>query len=319
MEKRARIAGSSGKAALAGTALLTMFLGGICHAQDGHKNGNIADNKGTWQTKSNAELATNFEERWNGPEKEFVLGSDGVVKQTDNADENQPKFRGSNQIDAALGYSATGNGAAQNAENVQIPTGSITQFDADFQANSGTKEVHECGPSPLNTDEIKSLVVQTARKYSVDEVFAAAIAWAESGFDQSRNSPKGARGPMQLMPATAARFGVKDVCDPAQNIEGGMKYLRVLLDEFQNPLLVAAAYNSGEQRIYEHGGIPPFQETVGYVAKVVNYQLGLPMPAAKGKSRKPAQQAVSDASDSGDAGVIAVKKTGAFVGGVMHF
>lgn len=124
---------------------------------------------------------------------------------------------------------------------------------------------------------------------------------------------------MQLMPATAARFGVEDICDPAQNIEGGVKYLRALLDEFQNPLLVAAAYNSGEQRIYEHGGIPPFKETVGYVAKVVNYQLGLPMPSAKGKARIAASQAVSDAGDSGDAGVIAVKKTGTFVGGVMHF
>ncbi|MCW1413403.1 lytic transglycosylase domain-containing protein [Rhizobium sp. 1AS11] len=296
-----------------------MILGGICHAQDGHKTRNIADNKGTWQTQSNAELATNFDERWNGSEKEFVLGADGVAKQIDNADENQPKIMGSNQFDAALGYAVTSIGTAKNAENPQLPTGSITQFDANSQANGSTNDVHECGPSPLNTDEIKSLVVQTARKYSVDEVFAAAIAWAESGFDQSRNSPKGARGPMQLMPATAARFGVKDVCDPAQNIEGGMKYLRVLLDEFQNPLLVAAAYNSGEQRIYEHGGIPPFQETVGYVAKVVNYQLGLPMPAAKDKSRKPAQQAVPEANDSGDAGVIAVKKTGAFVGGVMHF
>jgi len=163
------------------------------------------------------------------------------------------------------------------------------------------------------------MVVRTARKYRVDESFAMAITWVESGFDQSRNSPKGARGPMQLMPATAARFGVEDICDPAQNIEGGVRYLRALLDEFQNPLLVAAAYNSGEQRIYQHGGIPPFKETVGYVAKVVNYQLGLPMPSAKAKARIAASQAVSDAGVSGDAGVIAVKKTGTFVGGVMHF
>ncbi|RUV67040.1 lytic transglycosylase domain-containing protein, partial [Mesorhizobium sp. M1A.F.Ca.IN.020.30.1.1] len=75
----------------------------------------------------------------------------------------------------------------------------------------------------------------------------------------------------------------------------------------------------GEQRIYEHGGIPPFKETVGYVAKVVNYQLGLPMPAAKGKTRAAAPEPVADAGDTGDVGVIAVKKTGKFVGGVMHF
>ena len=175
----------------------------------------------------------------------------------------------------------------------------------------------DCGPSPLSPTEIKRLVVETARRHKVDEVFATAIAWAESGFDQSRNSDEGARGPMQLMPATAERFGVRDVCDPAENIEGGMKYLRVLLDEFQNPLLAAAAYNAGEQRVYEYGGIPPFKETVGYVAKVVNYQLGLPMPAVKRQSR--GTEAVADAGDERDVGGIAVKKTGKFVGGVMHF
>ncbi len=135
--------------------------------------------------------------------------------------------------------------------------------------------------APLTPDEIKSLVEQAARRHQVDVLFATAITWAESQFDRSRNSDKGARGPMQLMPKTAERFGVRDVCDPASNIEGGVRYLRVLLDEFQNPLLVAAAYNAGEGRIYEYGGVPPFKETVGYVAKVVNYQLGVAMPAPK--------------------------------------
>ncbi|RVK70656.1 lytic transglycosylase domain-containing protein [Sinorhizobium meliloti] len=253
-----------------------------------------------------------------------MLGADGVVKQENvvqnKADKSPHDFGGLHHIDATLSNFAPSNDAPNSVDEPQVPTGSTQQIGAVLQVDDDTKGVYECGPSPLSPEEVKSLVVQTARKYRVDEVFATAIAWAESGFDQSRNSPKGARGPMQLMPATAARFGVTDICDPAENIEGGMKYLRFLLDEFQNPLLVAAAYNSGEQRIYQHGGIPPFQETVGYVAKVVNYQLGLPMPSAKGKARPAAApQAVSDASDSGDAGVIAVKKTGTFVGGVMHF
>ena len=269
-------------------------------------------------------LATNFDESWRGSEKEFVLGTDGVVMQEQGTRvepvQNPHDSRGMHHIDPVSGNFAPSSEAANEVNDLQIPTGSIAQIGAVQQNNAGTTDVYECGPSPLSPEEVKSLVVQTARKYRVDEVFATAIAWAESGFDQSRNSPTGARGPMQLMPATAARFGVKDICDPAQNIEGGMKYLRFLLDEFQNPLLVAAAYNSGEQRIYQHGGIPPFQETVGYVAKVVNYQLGLPMSSAKGKARlAAAAQAASDASDSGDAGVIAVKKTGKFVGGVMHF
>ncbi|TIR62696.1 MAG: lytic transglycosylase domain-containing protein, partial [Mesorhizobium sp.] len=125
----------------------------------------------------------------------------------------------------------------------KLETGAITHIGVIRPVNDYTVDVQECGPSPLSATEIKSLVVETARRHKVDEVFATAIAWAESGFDRIRNSNKGARGPMQLMPATAERFGVRDVCDPAQNIEGGMKYLRVLLNEFQNPLLVAAAYN----------------------------------------------------------------------------
>ncbi|WP_432653320.1 lytic transglycosylase domain-containing protein [Rhizobium leguminosarum] len=298
---------------------MTISLGGISYAQDGQKSANIIINEVTWAGQSEAGLATNFDERWRGADKEFVLGTDGVVKQEKDAEGSPQKSRGLNNIGSAMSSFAPSRETTFKDAKTTLPTGSMNQIGAILQGNDNNRYVHECGPPPLAPDQIKALVVQTARKYSVDEGFATAIAWAESGFDQTRNSPKGARGPMQLIPATAARFGVKDICDPAQNIEGGMKYLRVLLDEFQNPLLVAAAYNSGEQRIHEHGGIPPFQETVGYVAKVANYQLGLPMPSAKGKARTPAPQAVSDARHSGDAGVITVKKTGKFVGGVMHF
>ncbi len=319
MAKRARIEGFLDRALLAGTAVLTISLGGISYAQDGQKSANITMNEVTWAGQSGAGLATNFDERWRGSDKEFVLGTDGVVKQGKDAEGSPQKSSGLNNIGAGVSSLAPSDETVIKDAEMALPTGSVNQIGAILRNNDDTMDVHECGAPPLSPDEIKALVVQTARKYSVDELFATAIAWAESGFDQSRNSPKGARGPMQLIPATAARFGVKDICDPAQNIEGGMKYLRVLLDEFQNPLLVAAAYNSGEKRIYEHGGIPPFQETVGYVAKVVNYQLGLPMPSAKGKARTAALQAVSDARDSSDAGVITVKKTGKFVGGVMHF
>lgn len=324
MDKRARFSGVLGWAALTRSALFCTSWVQISYAQDGHKSADIIATKSTWTIERKAELATNFDERWRGSEQEFVLGADGTVKQENavqnKADKGPHDLGGLHHIDADLNNFAPSSNVPNRVDEPQVFTGSIQHIDAVRQIKDSNNDVYECGPSPLSPEEVKSLVVQTARKYRVDEVFATAIAWAESGFDQSRNSPKGARGPMQLMPATAARFGVTDICDPAENIEGGMKYLRFLLDEFQNPLLVAAAYNSGEQRIYQHGGIPPFQETVGYVAKVVNYQLGLPMPSAKGKARPAAAaQAVSDASDSGDAGVIAVKKTGKFVGGVMHF
>ena len=83
---------------------------------------------------------------------------------------------------------------------------------------------------------------------------------------------------MQLMPATAARFGVSDPCEPAANIDAGVRYLGLLLAEFRNPIWRSPPTTPGEDRIYEYGGIPPFPETVSYVAKVVNHQLGLPMP-----------------------------------------
>ncbi|WP_254701598.1 lytic transglycosylase domain-containing protein [Neorhizobium galegae] len=296
--------------------MLTTLGAGFSQAQEVRKQANFVSNQGTSAPINETAITAIFENRWPSSEKDFVLGADGVVT-------SEEALRSGPKQHNPIGTVEHGFASEEDMQNItnmdNFPTGAISQNGVVPPVIHNTTSVQECGPSPLSPTQIKSLVVETARRHKVDEVFATAIAWAESGFDRIRNSDKGARGPMQLMPATAERFGVKDVCDPEQNIEGGMKYLRVLLDEFQNPLLVAAAYNSGEQRIYEHGGIPPFKETVGYVAKVVNYQLGLPMPTAKGKTRSAASEAVADAGDNGDVGVIAVKKTGNFVGGVMHF
>lgn len=316
MIRRARIDGASRLAVMAGAIGLTAVGPLASTAQESQKQGAFVTNMPASASVNDASISAIFANRWGKASGEFVLGSDGVVapetESTSEADQDNP-------IDnVGLGYASEGD-IGNITDMGKSTTGAITHNGVAVPASTNTANVHECGPSPLSPPEIKSLIVETARRHKVDEGFATAIAWAESEFDQTRNSDKGARGPMQLMPGTATRFGVEDVCDPAQNIEGGMKYLRVLLDEFQNPLLVAAAYNSGEHRIYEHGGIPPFKETVGYVAKVVNYQLGLAMPTATTKTTAAAPEAVADAGDDGDAGVIAVTKTGKFVGGVMHF
>ncbi|UVC19318.1 lytic transglycosylase domain-containing protein [Mesorhizobium onobrychidis] len=273
-------------------------------------------NQGSPAALSETAITAIFDRRWSSPESDFVLGADGVVL-------SEPAAKKAAMTSNHIGNTSSAQRAKEDksvdADLVRSATGAISHNGIIVPDKQDTENVRQCGPSPLSASETKTLVVESARRHKVDEVFATAIAWAESGFDRIRNSEKGARGPMQLIPATAAQFGVRDVCDPAENIEGGMKYLRVLLDEFQNPLLVAAAYNAGERRIYEYGGIPPFRETVGYVAKVVNYQLGLPMPATTGKSPADASEAIADAGDDRDVGVIAVKKTGRFVGGVMHF
>ncbi|KAA0693753.1 lytic transglycosylase domain-containing protein [Neorhizobium sp. P12A] len=173
-----------------------------------------------------------------------------------------------------------------------------------------------CGSSHYTTTDITRLVRAAADRYAVDPDFAVAIAWTESRLDESRNSPRGARGPMQLMPQTAARFGVADICDSAANIDGGVRYLRALLDEFKNPLLAAAAYNAGEQAIYDSNGVPAYPETVRYVASVINRELGIALPA---KSLATSQQAplprTGGASSVSD---VIGARPGTFVAGVLQ-
>lgn len=104
----------------------------------------------------------------------------------------------------------------------------------------------------------------------LDPLFVMSIINAESGGDSKATSPKNAQGVMQLIPATAQRFGVKNSYDPNENIRGGIKYLNWLHDRYNGDLQkVAAAYNAGEGRVDQYGGVPPFKETQGYVKKVL--------------------------------------------------
>lgn len=175
-----------------------------------------------------------------------------------------------------------------------------------------------CGPSPIDPAGIQAMVTDAAGKYGVDSDFATAIAWTESRFDQVRNSPKGGRGPMQLLPVTAARFGVADICDPASNIDGGMRYLRTLLDQFKNPILAAAAYNAGEQAIYDNDGVPAYPETVRYVASVINRQLGVGFPGRRLSNLRNQKSPDNTDRQIGSNDVIGARAA-TFVGGVMQF
>lgn len=111
-----------------------------------------------------------------------------------------------------------------------------------------------------------------AAKYGVPIDLICGIMLQESGGNPKAKSYCGATGLMQLMPATARRFGVTDIWNPGQNIEGGVRYLRYLLDHYRgNPTKVIAAYNSGEGNVDKHGGIPPFAETQHYVPSVMQF------------------------------------------------
>jgi soluble lytic murein transglycosylase-like protein len=118
--------------------------------------------------------------------------------------------------------------------------------------------------------EIARMVRLMAPKYRLDPNLVLAVIETESGFNPKALSPKNAQGLMQLIPATASRFGVEDVWDPEQNLHGGMAYLRWLLDHFDGDVKLAlAGYNAGEKAVEHHGGIPPYAETQAYVKRII--------------------------------------------------
>ncbi|MEO8159680.1 MAG: transglycosylase SLT domain-containing protein [Betaproteobacteria bacterium] len=122
---------------------------------------------------------------------------------------------------------------------------------------------------PAEQTEIEKLVFRLAPSYSIDPQLALAVIAVESAFDAGAVSPKNAQGLMQLIPETAERFGVKRAFNPAENIKGGLAYLRWLLAFFQGDVaLVAAAYNAGERAVEKYRGIPPYAETRRYVRKI---------------------------------------------------
>jgi len=126
---------------------------------------------------------------------------------------------------------------------------------------------NEVGP-PSADSPMRAMAQETAKTLDVNPFLVDSVIQVESNYNPFAVSPKGAQGLMQLMPATARRFGVKDSFDARQNIEGGVKYLKFLQDMFKDDRLALAAYNAGERAVTKYGNVPPYPETVNYVAKV---------------------------------------------------
>ena len=125
---------------------------------------------------------------------------------------------------------------------------------------------------PRDKQRHAQLIRRLAPRFDVDYRLALAIARAESNLDPSAVSPKNAQGLMQLIPDTAARFGVRNAFDPEQNVRGGLAYLRWLLERFNGSVaLASAAYNAGEGAVEKHGGVPPYAETQNYVQRILHF------------------------------------------------
>ena len=122
---------------------------------------------------------------------------------------------------------------------------------------------------PVVEPPYREIVAAAASRYSVDAALIASVIAVESNFDPKAVSRKNARGLMQLLPETADRLGVKNIFDPQENIDAGTRYLKELLQKYNNDLvLTLAAYNAGPDRVQQYGRVPPFAETISYVRRV---------------------------------------------------
>jgi Transglycosylase SLT domain len=150
---------------------------------------------------------------------------------------------------------------------VDVPSDDILEIEADKTPATNPPARTPPVPYPVRIDEALSAASQ---KHNVSPELLRSVVRVESGFNPHARSAKGAQGLMQLMPATAARMGVRDVFDPAENLDGGARYLRELLGRYNNNLSFAlAAYNAGPERVEQYHGVPPFPETIAYVNRIV--------------------------------------------------
>ncbi len=141
-------------------------------------------------------------------------------------------------------------------------------FDSDSVFDLSYREERK----PLFSTAYDAIIEREAKASNIDASLVSALIRAESNYEPRAVSRKGARGLMQLMPATAKRLSVRKPFDPASNVQGGVKYLRQLVDRFgHRPELVLAAYNAGEGAVETYGGVPPYRETVDYVNRILSW------------------------------------------------
>ncbi|MBO0860735.1 MAG: lytic transglycosylase domain-containing protein [Chloracidobacterium sp.] len=166
---------------------------------------------------------------------------------------------------------AYGNSMYQASPNANVGASPTAISWAPFAGRGFRNEVSRSLRGQTTGDaRIDEIIVDAATQHGVEPLLLFSVMHQESAFNSGAISAKGARGLMQLMPATAARFGVKNIFDPKQNINGAAQYLRFLLDMFDgNVSLALAGYNAGEGAVRKYGNsVPPYPETINYVRKI---------------------------------------------------
>jgi soluble lytic murein transglycosylase-like protein len=150
---------------------------------------------------------------------------------------------------------------------VDVPAAQIVRFEQEEIAPAPPKPAIAVHPVVLTPQQA---IAAASARHAIDPDFVSSVVRAESAFNARAVSPKGARGLMQLMPATAAQLGVADSFDPNANVEGGTRYLRALLEQYHGDVPRAlAAYNAGPHRVAQYRGVPPYAETRAYVNRVI--------------------------------------------------
>jgi Transglycosylase SLT domain len=151
--------------------------------------------------------------------------------------------------------------------------------------------------APIPDTPISSLIDKTAQEHGMDPKLVRLVVQKESNYNPQAVSPKGAMGLMQLMPGTASLLGVQDPFNPAQNIDGGVRYLKECLQRFDNNVSLAlAAYNAGPGNVEKYQGVPPFAETREYVTNIIKEYTGQPVDLPGPPSIMPARQTMAGRS-----------------------
>lgn len=200
---------------------------------------------------------------------------------------------------------------ADNSAFVDIPSADIDHFEPDLTPSAvvapapiaspapnvpKAPTVAMVKPKPLDPKALNEVISSISDRHQIDPDLINSVIHAESGFNSHAVSPKGARGLMQLMPQTANQLGVNNSFDPNDNVEGGTRYLRELLEQYNFDIIKAlAAYNAGPQRVQQYHGVPPYYETRAYIARIIKEfnrkKLEEKKAAAKAATAKPVKAA----------------------------